>query len=112
MDRSKKLYSDLYDKYVKAHTPEKTKAVCQSEVNVKWKCLKSSLPKDNTAYNDVMRELDEKIQKKEERMKRGQIMGFLNKQMARSKETARNAHEEESTSTKSITYESAGDSIS
>ena len=107
MDRSKKLYSDLYDKYVKAHTPEKTKAVCQSEVNVKWKCLKSGLPKDITAYNDVMRELDEKIQKKEERMKRGQIMGFLNKQMAKSKETAGNAHEEESTSKKSIPDDSA-----
>ena len=79
MDRSKKLYSDLYDKYVKVHTPEKSKAVCQSEVNDRWRRLKSGLAKDMSAYNDVMRELDEKFQKKEERMKKGHIMSFRKK---------------------------------
>ena len=71
MDRIQKLYSDFYDKYVKANTPEKTKAVCQGEVNEKWKHLKPGL------VNEIMLELDEKIQKKGDKYRKGTIFSFL-----------------------------------
>ena len=76
MDRSQKLYSDFYDKYVKANTPEKTKAVYQGEVNEKWKHLKQGLVKDQTVYNEIMLELDEKIQKRKINIGKGPYFPF------------------------------------
>ena len=81
MDKTQKIYLALYSKYVKAHnSSKKSKAVCQSEVNEKWKKMKAGLAQDMTPYHNLMEDLDEKIQIDDKKNKKGSIFALLNKQ--------------------------------
>ena len=70
---------------VKAHnSSKKSKPVCQSEVNEKWKKMKAGLAQDMTPYRNLMEELDEKIKIDEKKNQKGTIFAMLNKQKRRS----------------------------
>ena len=71
----------LFSKYVKAHNSfKKSKAVCQSEVNEKWKKMKAGLATDMTPYHILMDELDEKIKQDEKKRQKGSIFALLKSQ--------------------------------
>ena len=55
------------------NSSNKSKDVCQSEVNEKWKKMKAGLAQDKTPYRNLMEQLDEKIKIDEKKNQKGTI---------------------------------------